>query len=525
MTAKRIPQLDAITGASTANDDNLVIFDTSTNTTKRILRSQLAAGLVNDLPYAASSGSSLVGYLPAGSGAVATTVQAKLREIVSVKDFGADPSGVADSTAAIQAAIDARQTAGGGTVYLPAGTYKVTQIDLKPTVNILGDGITSTIIDGQGAVDTIITDGKLFEQSFTNFTVTHANNSVGSGIKLIHLLDGANGCLFDVRLIGKPSITDGGFWLRGKNPNTGIANNNQYNNTISVRALSSAGDISGTAIWLYGENLTNARANANTIQEGTVVTNWSQGVTVRGSLNKFYGLQLNPCSVHGIKFELDATGETTENTLFGTGFDDTWSTSKVVATSNVDDFVCPAVFYGSAIDLSDISLTGTFAAKLSIGLIGSRGIVVPSDNDTSSLNAQLNGGIYRSNNTGVFVVQGGSSTLNSKLVAAGTSFAGNQTVSAGGASFMLPTSVTSEFRIVSTVDGTTGVQLFAFTLDGRLRWGVDGADSVVITKGAGSPQGVVTARPGSLYMNTSGGAGTTLYVKESGTGDTGWVAK
>jgi hypothetical protein len=56
MTAKRIPQLDAITGASTANDDNLVIFDTSLDTTKRILRSQLAIGLVGDLPYTPSGG-------------------------------------------------------------------------------------------------------------------------------------------------------------------------------------------------------------------------------------------------------------------------------------------------------------------------------------------------------------------------------------------------------------------------------------------------------------------------------------
>ena len=37
----------------------------------------------------ASSGSSLVGYLPAGTGAVAATVQSKLRETVSVKNFGA----------------------------------------------------------------------------------------------------------------------------------------------------------------------------------------------------------------------------------------------------------------------------------------------------------------------------------------------------------------------------------------------------------------------------------------------------
>ena len=37
---------------------------------------------------AAPSGSSLVGYLPEGTGAVPTTVQAKLRESVSVNDFG-----------------------------------------------------------------------------------------------------------------------------------------------------------------------------------------------------------------------------------------------------------------------------------------------------------------------------------------------------------------------------------------------------------------------------------------------------
>lgn len=42
--------------------------------------------------------------------------------------------------------------------------------------------------------------------------------------------------------------------------------------------------------------------------------------------------------------------------------------------------------------------------------------------------------------------------------------------------------------------------------------------------GSGSPEGVVTAPIGSQYWRTDGGAGTTLYAKESGTGNTGWVA-
>ena len=43
--------------------------------------------------------------------------------------------------------------------------------------------------------------------------------------------------------------------------------------------------------------------------------------------------------------------------------------------------------------------------------------------------------------------------------------------------------------------------------------------------GTGSPEGVLTAGVGSMYLRTDGGAGTTLYVKESGTGNTGWTAK
>ena len=65
-----------------------------------------------------------------------------------------------------------------------------------------------------------------------------------------------------------------------------------------------------------------------------------------------------------------------------------------------------------------------------------------------------------------------------------------------------------------------------------LRWGNvfssnfrPGSGAPVWTSGAGSPEGVLSAVVGSMYTRTDGGAGTTLYVKESGTGNTGWVAK
>ena len=43
--------------------------------------------------------------------------------------------------------------------------------------------------------------------------------------------------------------------------------------------------------------------------------------------------------------------------------------------------------------------------------------------------------------------------------------------------------------------------------------------------GTGTPEGNVTARIGSTYRRDDGGAGTSFYVKESGTGATGWVGK
>ncbi len=50
--------------------------------------------------------------------------------------------------------------------------------------------------------------------------------------------------------------------------------------------------------------------------------------------------------------------------------------------------------------------------------------------------------------------------------------------------------------------------------------------AVTYLTGVGSPEGVVPANTGSMYTNQSGGAGTTLYVKESSpTTTTGWVAK
>ena len=42
--------------------------------------------------------------------------------------------------------------------------------------------------------------------------------------------------------------------------------------------------------------------------------------------------------------------------------------------------------------------------------------------------------------------------------------------------------------------------------------------------GTGSPEGVVEADPTRLYMDDAGSSGSVLYIKQTGTGNTGWIA-
>jgi hypothetical protein len=92
---------------------------------------------------------SIVTYDPPFTGGVITNVEDKLAQYISVKDFGAVGDGVTDDTAEIQAAINAVIAAGGGTLSIPAGTYKTTAaltVSDASKINIQGAGKYITVI-------------------------------------------------------------------------------------------------------------------------------------------------------------------------------------------------------------------------------------------------------------------------------------------------------------------------------------------------------------------------------------------
>lgn len=76
-----------------------------------------------------------------------------------LRDFGAVGNGVADDTSAVQNAISAASTAGGGVVFLPPGTYLTGQINLAANVELRGFGMGVTTIKLKNANNTHLLRG------------------------------------------------------------------------------------------------------------------------------------------------------------------------------------------------------------------------------------------------------------------------------------------------------------------------------------------------------------------------------
>jgi hypothetical protein len=87
-------------------------------------------------------------YLPAGTGASSQDLDTYLDQAIWATNFGADSTGANDSAAAINAAIVFANSRGGGTVRLPAGTFKITDtISIAyDNVSLVGDGVEATKI-------------------------------------------------------------------------------------------------------------------------------------------------------------------------------------------------------------------------------------------------------------------------------------------------------------------------------------------------------------------------------------------
>ena len=167
--------------------------------------------------------------------------------VVNVLDFGADPTGVADSRAAIQAAINSisptssASNTGGGTVYIPGGKYRITDtLLIGYGITLMGDGgggypyvgVNSEITQIQAdfgssinkwAIDsaTYVTSGgaRVAYNAYVNGSIDSAFNSLhGVAIKGINLyqLGGQSNIPYGgIRMIGCPNMVIDEITIQG----------------------------------------------------------------------------------------------------------------------------------------------------------------------------------------------------------------------------------------------------------------------------------------------------------------------
>lgn len=116
--------------------------------------------------------SSSVQFVASGSGVINRTVESKLRDVVSVKDFGAKGDDSTNDTAAVQAALN-HSAATGKTIFFPAGIYRCSALVVAPavsesTVRLLGEGHTQFGASSRIKAITPLVGNKLLHLSQAN---------------------------------------------------------------------------------------------------------------------------------------------------------------------------------------------------------------------------------------------------------------------------------------------------------------------------------------------------------------------
>jgi len=134
-------------------------------------------------------------FTQAGTGAVPRSVNSKLRDIISVKDFGAVGDGATNDTAAVQAALQAQQSLSNVTLVFQPGTYNIssqlTQTLTAPMVIYCDGNVTLNWASASVATHLwkVTLNGYSFENIGPGTLTIQCNNKLSRGIDIQNDVD------------------------------------------------------------------------------------------------------------------------------------------------------------------------------------------------------------------------------------------------------------------------------------------------------------------------------------------------
>lgn len=522
---------------------------------------------------------------PTGSGAtIVTNLEDKGGQVFNVKAYRAKGNGVADDTAAIQAAIDAAcpsASSPGGTIYFPPGTYYIpealtipnsgaaspTQCPLRFTgMEPSIDSASWGVLTGTGSIlnltETSDPVGKIDTTGAGTLEIDHLGleDTATDSIPFIHTTNTTiyvYNDTFTSSQTGTANTQDaivlGGTTATiGNTPNdafqgygTVIRDNyfNRVRHAVLGQVYANNVQIVDNTVGLHSGSATSGDApfvfNAYSAQDaGEVISN-----NLIEATNYTYAVSLTG-TIYSI-----LTGNSVWDApsppfiaayYFGTGSNGNTATCGYVSAHICVDPASPGYDTGTTVQ----SQNGTVLSS-PVGI----GIISPS----STLTVKSSGA--PTGVTGIRILSGSTALPNGWNIAEGTPgdydgylmFMGHTTSTPGD--FYLGSSGSAHFtgalnigapgtggamsgapgllyingygangsiQMTASGSGTITLNASAVQINGPIR---PGDTSASWTSGAGTPSGSCTT--GSLYTNTSGGTGTTLYVCEAGA----WVAK
>ena len=450
---------------------------------------------------------SAITYNQGGTGAQDRTVRGKLQETVSVKDFGAVGDGVADDTAAFKAAILACETA-NLVLRVPAGDYLITDtLDLHSGMSIVGEGEYSQASAYTSDVSSPVTINFAPTSAKDLFHAQRTAAEVSAGTT-----HGSKVAVQNMRIVGNTTggVTNSRYGINSDRMitcsfrnlsiekfQTGIYVNysiqcdytNIFISACSTTCVSYSSTVSTTDTWLRCYF-----TNTPTLALFDTVTNI-----------KFFGCIFESAGAHGLDIYRNSSGIE----LVGCYSEDA-PTGSAPTTSFIKVGVNGT---GTASEAPQIKITGGSFGGPNSATLGYGGTFLEAD----YVYAVLVSGVHITRFTTGFSAT--ANTANNGIQIYGLINTTLNTFSSG-----------SSGKIIGIYAPTTdNVNPYFKVPDARFtspqfiqEAGPQGAKLIC---DVGTPEGVYTAPVGSLYLRSNGGAGTTLYIKESGTGNTGWVAK
>lgn len=340
-----------------------------------------------------------------------------------------------------------------------AATFTVyTSLTVPAGMDWLGLGMDVTIFSFQAPYQGLLGGGKWVNQTFRDFQI----NLTGNPNALVNLMDaqyGATRCLFQNLKLVTSSHGQHGLMIRGATPG-GVYNDNCYGNLfLNIRSSTADSNAPGVALYLYGQDLTGARANAHQVIGGSF-DGFETGIFVHGQGNSIIAATFNgPAGTAALVIENGASGaDSFDNLVEGCYFDSAITGAKLKL---LDNQAGANIFYIAAIhtcvgltDARNVTVSETVAGNIRFTFVG-REIVVGGTLPTTT--GSEDGDMIRSRrDDSLMQVHAGDDSQGGSLLLSGITFGGGSlgVSNHGGVSIAIYNDAAAEFRVVRRAGAT-----------------------------------------------------------------------